>query len=58
MVWRVLDRAVDWFFLRDGRYDRLEPGVDGVFHSEVFPGLWLDSSALTAGDSARVLEVL
>jgi hypothetical protein len=34
------------------------PDNDGVFRSEVFPGLWLDGPALLAGDVARVLAVL
>ncbi len=58
IVWRVLDRAVNWFILRDDQYQRLEPGADGILRSTVFPGLWLDPAALTAGDSARVLAVL
>jgi Uma2 family endonuclease len=58
IVWRVLDRAVDWFVFRDDRYERLEPGADGIFRSASFPGLWLDAAALTSRDSARVLAVL
>lgn len=58
VVWRVRDGAVDWFRLREGRYERLEPGEDGVYRSEVFPGLWLDPNALLAGDPARVHQVL
>ena len=42
---------------RDGQYERLEPGADGILRSEVFPGLWLDPAALIGGDSARVLAV-
>lgn len=57
VVWRVWDAAVDWFVLRSGRYATLSP-VDGVYKSEVFPGLWLDSAAAVRGDMARVLEVL
>ena len=58
IVWRVLDRAVDWFVLRDDRYERLEPGADAILRSAAFPGLWLDPAALLSGDSARVLAVL
>ena len=57
IVWRVLDRAIDWFIRRDGQYERLEPGADGILRSEVFPGLWLDPAAMIGGDSARVLAV-
>jgi Putative restriction endonuclease len=58
IVWRILDRAVDWFVLRDGQYERLEPGADGIIRSTVFPGLWLDPAAMMGGDSARVLAVV
>jgi Uma2 family endonuclease len=58
LVWRVEDRALDWFVLRGGEYDRLEPGDDGVYRSEVFPGLWLDWQALMAGKTQQVLRVL
>ncbi|MEO8496634.1 MAG: Uma2 family endonuclease [Planctomycetota bacterium] len=57
-VWRVEDRAVDWFILRGGSYERLIPGDDGIYRSEVFPGLWLDSNALLARNLRQVLEVL
>ncbi len=57
LVWRVRDRAIDWFVLREKRYERLVPGPDGILRSEVFPGLWLDEQALLRGDLARVLAV-
>jgi hypothetical protein len=58
VVWRVVDRAIDWFVLRGEQYERLEPGPDGLLRSEVFPGLWLDPAAMIGGDSARVLAVV
>ena len=58
IVWRVLDQEVDWFILREGRYDRLPPGADGIYRSEIFPGLWLDAAALLRGDLAAVLAVV
>jgi Uma2 family endonuclease len=58
IVWRVRDRQIDWFVLRQGRFERLAPGADGILRSEVFPGLWLDPEALVRGDLARVLAVL
>jgi hypothetical protein len=57
-VWRVLNRAVDWFVLRDGQFERLAPDAEGVLRSTVFPGLWLDAAALVRGDLATVLAVL
>ncbi len=58
LVWRVLDQAVDWFVLRQGQYDRLAPTPAGVYQSEVFPGLWLDVTALVRLDIAAVMRLL
>jgi hypothetical protein len=58
VVWRVWDRAVDWFVLREVRFVPLPAGEDGIYRSEVFPGLWLDAAAVVSGNIARVLDVL
>jgi Uma2 family endonuclease len=49
---------VVWFISRNGRFEELAPGEDGILRSEVFPGLWLDPAALLRLDSERLLEVL
>jgi hypothetical protein len=53
----VWDEAVDWFVLRGGRFEPL-PLAEGIYRSEVLPGLWLDPAAVVRGDLARVLQVL
>jgi Uma2 family endonuclease len=58
LVWRVLDRAVDWFVLRQTEFIRLDPGRDGILRSEAFPGLWLDPEALLRRDLPAVLTRL
>jgi hypothetical protein len=58
VVWRVLDGELDWFVLRDGQFARLAPDANGIYRSEVFPGLWLDAQALLRGDLVQVLAVL
>lgn len=58
LVWRVADREIDWFVLREGEYQRLEPEADGLLKSEVFPGLWLDADALIHGDLSAVLATV
>ena len=58
LVWRVLDRQLDWFVLREGQYERLDPAPDGSLRSTVFLGLWLDPAALLRGDLATVLELV
>jgi Uma2 family endonuclease len=58
LVWRVGDAAIDWFVLREGRFEKLVPDAAGILKSEVFPGLWLDPAALLRGDLARVMAVV
>ena len=58
IVWRTKDRAIDWFALRGGRYETLPTSADAIYRSEVFPGLWLDATALIHGDLAAVLAVV
>ncbi|HLO86402.1 MAG TPA: Uma2 family endonuclease [Nostocaceae cyanobacterium] len=58
LIWRVLDGEFDWFRLKEGKYIQLEPNAAGIICSEVFPGLWLDKSALLSGNLNQVLAVL
>jgi Uma2 family endonuclease len=58
IVWRVLDEEIDWFVLEEGVYRPLEPDDSGVFKSRVFPGLWLNRTALLAGDLASLMQTL
>jgi len=58
IVWRVSERQVDWFVLRESRYERLPPAEDGTLRSTVFPGLWLDPTALVSDDFETLLNVL
>jgi Uma2 family endonuclease len=58
IVWRVLDGAIDWFYLDHGTYVDLPPDDDGIIRSRQFPGLWLDRSALLNGNMPQVIAVL
>jgi Uma2 family endonuclease len=58
VVWRVLDKAIDWFVLHGEQYDRLPLSEDGLYRSEVFPGLWLDPQALIAGDLVKLQQIV
>lgn len=58
IVWRIRDREIDWFVLRNGDFARLELDADGCYRSGTFPGLWLDAKALARGDMARVRTLL
>ena len=58
IIWRTRDRAVDWFVLREGRYELLPPDEQGLLRSSVFPGLWLDPAALVDRDLPRLMAAL
>ena len=58
LVWRVYDCQFDWFRLNKGEYIQLEPNINGIIVSQVFPGLWLDKTALLTGNLAKVLTVV
>lgn len=58
IVWRVYDDAIDWFWLNEGAYERLQPDRRGVIESHVFPGLRLAVPAMLKGDLKAVLAEL
>jgi Uma2 family endonuclease len=58
LVWRVLDKAIDWFVLKNDCYERLELDAEGRYQSQMFPGLWLDPAALVRRDMARHVAVI
>lgn len=58
LIWRVQDRAIDWYVLRGSLFVKQEPDADGLYRSKVFPGLWLDASALIRGDAVAVRTAL
>jgi Uma2 family endonuclease len=56
---RALDPdEVIWYELREGRLVEVPTAVDGLYHSQVFPGLWLDPHALMANDLGSMLAAL
>jgi len=58
VVWRTIDGEIDYFVLRDGAYERMIVDADGIFKSQVFPGLWLDPAAMLKRDLGAVLRVV
>jgi Uma2 family endonuclease len=50
--------AVHWFVRRGDRFEKLAPGPDGVYRSEIYPGLWLDPEALFADDLQGLIATL
>jgi Uma2 family endonuclease len=58
LVMQMYEKRVDWFVLREGVYESLEPDEKGIFHSEIFPGLWLQPEALWSDNPVEMLAVL
>lgn len=58
LIWRVKDKALDWFALENEQFVARTPDDQGLFKSEVFPGLWLDPQALLKDDMPKLLAVL
>jgi Uma2 family endonuclease len=51
-------REIHWFIRREHRLEPLSPGTDGVFRSEIFPGLWLNPAALFTDDVDLLIATL
>ena len=49
---------VHWHVRRGGRLERIPRDPDGIYRTDVFPGLWLDPAALLRGDLAGVIAIL
>lgn len=58
VVWRVEEEAIDWLKLVEGKYEPLTLDEQGVGRSEVFPGLWIDTTSLLAGDAAAAMKTM
>ena len=58
LVWLVEDKEFRWYIWTGGTYQQLSPDESGIVKSPFFPGLWLDVSALLAGEMQQVLSVL
>jgi Uma2 family endonuclease len=58
IVWQVLDQKLSWFYLEQGEYLELLPNTHGIWRSKIFPGLWLASAELLAGNMPQVVTVL
>jgi Uma2 family endonuclease len=58
VVFELDPDRVHWFVRRGDHFEELPPGPDGIYRSEVFPGLWLDPAAFYAEDLDRLVAVL
>lgn len=54
LVWSLPNAEFHWFNFESGEPDRLVPTRGGFLCSRFFPGLWLDTAALVAGDLKKM----
>jgi Uma2 family endonuclease len=58
VVIEIDPNRIHWFVRRGDHFEEMPPRPDGIYRSEVFPGLWLDPAAFFAADLQRLNEVL
>jgi len=51
-------REIRYHRLVQGQYQLRHTGTDGIWRSEMFPGLWLDETALFDRNTPRIQEVV
>ncbi|NJK63041.1 MAG: Uma2 family endonuclease [Synechococcaceae cyanobacterium SM2_3_1] len=56
LVWQTHENILIWHILEQGAYRIMPPDTDGVICSQIFPGLWLSTVDLIAGNMIKVLE--
>jgi Uma2 family endonuclease len=56
LVLCVEDQELHWFHFPS--HSSLKPNRQGIYRSRVFPGLWIDGTALLARDSVRITNVV
>ena len=54
----MYEQEIRWHRLASAGYKRIKPAAGNIWKSKVFPGLWLDGTAMLARDAARVLATL
>jgi len=58
MVVVVRQHVIRWFVLQHGTYQDMTTEADGIYRSNVFPGLWLHADALLRLDGVQVMQTL
>lgn len=58
LVWIVTEQTFRWYVWKQGAFQEQFSNEAGILKSQFFPGLWLDVSALLAGEMQQVLTVL
>ncbi len=56
VVWRVLDKQIDWFGLDNGKYKKFMTDKQGIIESKIFPGLRLNVKAMLKDDLQKGLK--
>ena len=58
LAWITGEQRLVWWESSQGEYQEIGAAPEGLLKSGVFPGLWLETSALLRGDMQAVLSSL
>ncbi len=58
IVFAIEPDEVLWHVRQGGRLVRIPPDADGLYRSKIFPGLWLDPTALIDDDCPAMIATL
>lgn len=58
VVLLALEQQTVWYRLNEGRYDEVQPDADGIYRSQAFPGLWLNTQAFWADDLPELMATV
>lgn len=58
LLWNTQANDITWYGRGRSKFVPMKAGRDGVIKSKVFPGLWLNRTAMLQGDMALVLKTL
>ncbi|MEZ6127371.1 MAG: Uma2 family endonuclease [Planctomycetaceae bacterium] len=58
LIWRVEDNLLEWYALRETGFELQPLPDDGIYRSETFPGLWLNSAAMLGMNGKTVMQTL
>jgi Uma2 family endonuclease len=57
LVWRTQEQQIDYFILRNGQYQLMQ-NDNGIYKSEIFPGLWIDAVSLLSENVAQAAALM
>lgn len=58
LIWRVDDEILEWYRRSNDQFELVPADAEGIIRSSVFPGLWLNCSAMLQRKGLDVMKTL